>query len=356
MSRRRNRKGLVYDASVPGFSVTSWPYVLAAPAVGEGGHRVWLEGRDGEEPTLLDVRYESHPDPRLCPWAEDLYAMHKTCREGDPSAGGMTGVGQHLRRDGHMGNFVTTGDREHERRVAASITHGAGEVFTSHFSGRGVGYEEMLAEQGRLLGGEHPLCWDVSSGLGNSEHVDADGSRSYAVWVAGAGHASQSSSWWLLFPRHGVAVQLIHGTWISWDGRVAEHCTAVPALDPGECLMSLFCALPRDVVGVRERTVAGVQALRERSSPNPEPKPGVGQGHALYARLRDGVEVVYRWTGEAATHLSKRARVRWGKQHVRWVQGKVVHTTDTHVTIRDKHGGKEIRLSVQEVGNQLYIP
>mmetsp|Transcript_15658 Transcript_15658/g.35070 ORF Transcript_15658/g.35070 Transcript_15658/m.35070 type:complete len:430 (-) Transcript_15658:64-1353(-) len=360
MSRRRNRKGLVYDASFPGFSVTSWPYVLPAPVVGEGGHRVWLEGRDGEEPTLLDVHYDPNPDPSLCLWTEDLYAMHKTCREGDPSAGGMTGVGQHLRRDGHMGNFVTTGDREHERRVAASITHRASEVFTEHFSGRGVGYKEMLAEQGRLLGGEHQKCWAVSSGFGSSEHVDADGSRSYAVWVARHGHASQSGSWWLLFPRHGVAVQLIHGTWISWDGRAAEHCTAVPAVDVGDSLMSLFCALPKDVVGVRERVIAGVQELRERSSPNPSPNPepsvGHGEGHALFARLRDGVEVVYRWTGEAPEHLSKRARVRWGKAHVRWVQGKVVSLTDTHVTIHDKHGGKAIQLSVQEVGNQLYIP
>ena len=254
-----------------------------------------------------------------------------------------------------MGNFVTTGDREHERRVAASITHRAGEVFAQHFRGRGVGYEEMLAEQGRLLGGEHPVCWDVSSGLGNSEHVDADGSRSYAVWVARHGHASQSGSWWLLFPRHGVAVQLIHGTWISWDGRAAEHCSAVPDVDEGDSLMSLFCALPRDVVGVRERAVAGVQSLRERSS-NPEPGVGHGEGHALFASLRDGVEVVYRWTGEAPEHLSKRARVRWGKAHVRWVQGKVVSRTDTHVTIHDKHGGKAVQLSVQEVGNQLYIP
>ena len=278
----------------------------------------------------------------------------------------MTGVGLHLRRDGHMGNFVTTGDREHEHRVAASITHRAGEVFAQHFRGRGVGYEDMLAEQGRLLGvgegggeaigeREHPLCWDVTDGLGNSEHVDADGARSYAVWVAGDGHASQSCSWWLLFPRHGVAVQLIHGTWVSWDGRVAEHCTAVPAVAPGDCLRSLFCTFPRDMVGVRERVIAGVQELRKRSSPDPEPGDH-GKGHALFASLRAGVEVVYRWTGEAPEHLSKRARVRWGKAHVRWVQGKVVSRTDTHVTIHDKHGGKAVQLSVQEAGNQLYIP
>ena len=102
-----------------------------------------------------------------------------------------------------MGNFVTTGDREHERRVVASITRSAGEVFTQHFRGRGAGYEEMLDEQWRLFGGEHPLCWAVSEGLGNSEHLDADDSHSHAVWVARHGHASQSGSWWLLFPRHG---------------------------------------------------------------------------------------------------------------------------------------------------------
>ena len=377
LSRRQNRKGLVYDASFPGFEVASWPHVLAAPAFGHGEHRFWLEGGDpgGEldEPTLLDVHYDPSPDPRLCPWAESLYEMHKTCREGDPQSGGMVGVGQHLRRTGHLGNFVTTGDRESERRVVAGFQQSAGQVFAHHFGGRGVGFERMVVEQSRLwgTGASHcyPLAWAASSGLGNSEHCDPDGSRSYAVWVSGHGHASMSESWWLLFPRHGVAVQIIHGTWISWDGRVQPHCSAVPMVAAGDALMSLFCALPANAMRVRERMLAGADALRKRSAPEPDQAVDqevddaqgerVGKAHALFASLRDGMEVVYRWVDEAPAHLqSKRARVRWGKANVRWVQGKVMpgRKTDTHVTIRDKHGPGIVTFSIHEVGNQLYIP
>ena len=73
------------------------------------------------------------------------------------------------------------------------------------------------------------------------------------------GHASKSRHWWLLFPQHGVAVQLMHGTWVSWDGRSAPHCTAVPDVAAGDCLMSLFCSLPADAVGVLERGRRGVR-------------------------------------------------------------------------------------------------
>ena len=46
--------------------------------------------------------------------------------------------------------------------------------------------------------------------------------------------ARRVGSWYLLFPRHGLAIELCHGCWISWDGRVQPHCTAVPDVAEGD--------------------------------------------------------------------------------------------------------------------------
>ena len=354
LSRRMNRKGVVYDAS-HGWCAASWPYVLAAPAFGSGSHRLLIAGE------VLDVHYDPHVDPRLCPMAEELMGSHVACRETDPMMGVMVGVGSHLRRDGYVGNFVTTGGaelREHQRRRVASISEVAGQLFAQHFRERGVGFQEMMGEQERLWGRSvYPLVWNISRDLGNAEHVDHDGHRCYAVWVSRHGHASQSQSWWLLFPQHGVAVQLIHGTWISWDGRVQPHATAVPEVAEGDALMSLFTSLPADAMGVLERRLRGGEELRQRSMPREEQaQVRERSGHALFAHLHEGVRVVYRWTPEAPNHFaSKRMRMRWGKKHVRWAEGRVISKTETHVQVRDKHGGKAVELSIHEVGNTLML-
>ena len=54
-------------------------------------------------------------------------------------------------------------------------------------------------------------------------------------------------------PEHGVAVQLMHGAWVSWHGARVAHCSGVPDVADGDCLMSLFCSLPADAMGVLER-------------------------------------------------------------------------------------------------------
>ena len=61
-----------------------------------------------------------------------------------------------------------------------------------------------LASAGEGDVSAYPLCWDMSWDLGNAEHMDRDGWRSYARWFARHGHASGSRAWWLLFPQHGV--------------------------------------------------------------------------------------------------------------------------------------------------------
>ena len=72
-------------------------------------------------------------------------------------------------------------------------------------------------EQRRLLphSAPWPQCWNMSDNLANAEHVDPDGHRSFAIWLAKRGHAGVSGGWWFLFPRHGVTVELCNGCWVS---------------------------------------------------------------------------------------------------------------------------------------------
>ena len=78
----------------------------------------------------------------------------------------------------------------------------------------------------------------LSVDLGNSPHYDiGDTSVSVAVWVEEK--PGQSSNWFFVLPNvscmgsQGVAIKLMHGVVISWDGREIFHCTSrtVPGND-----------------------------------------------------------------------------------------------------------------------------
>ena len=248
--RRHQRSGLVYDEGFEGCLPSSWPHTCFPPPHGGMGGRQFVLGGYGEGvgDTIVDVCYSPSVDVRMVASAEGAIDAHvRTCREGDPGSGGMIGMGSHLRRTGFVGDFVVRDGAA--RQVTSAAMEFAGRAFTSHFGGRGVGYEEMLVEQHRLWphAPPWPMCWAASFDLGNAMHVDVrDGWRCYAVWVSRLGYAGlgRSSRWWLLFPRHGLAVALVHGTYISWDGRVQHHCTAVPNVAPGDRLLSLFWYSP----------------------------------------------------------------------------------------------------------------
>ena len=209
--RRKNRPGLCYqEHGFDGFSPASWPHVFAAPASGFGHHDAMLQQHPGLGTfgyTQVSVIYEAKPNPKLVGVAETFWEAHKPVRDTDPSAGGMVGTGEHLRRDGHVANFVVA-DAEARARVAGGMEC-AGNSFVKRWTGARVGFEELLGHQRRLWGAKSrswPLCWNMSDGLGNAEHIDPDGYRCYAVWLSKLGHAGASRSWWMLFPRHGLAI------------------------------------------------------------------------------------------------------------------------------------------------------
>ena len=363
--RRKQRAGLLYqehgfdEHGFDGFSFCTWPHIFTAPASGSGHHDAMLHGPRGmDDATKVSVIYEATPDPKLVRVAEVFWDAHKPCRETDPSAGGMVGVGEHLRRDGHVANFVVA-DAQARARVAAGMEQ-AGAAFIRRWMLHGVEFEQLLEDQNRLWGAKSrpwPLCWDMSDGLGNAMHVDPDGHRSYAVWLSALGHAGASRSWYLLFPRHGLAIELCHGCWISWDGRVQPHCTAVPDVAEGDRLMSLFCSLPANAMNVLERAHSWRDVMHDRQAPLiPGVRDRVLRGRELFDCLTKGMDIVYSYVKEAPDHLrSKAAKMKWGKKMTRYCRGKVVGKTTAHVSILDSNGTTSVKLSVAEVNNRLWL-
>ena len=370
--RRKNRPGLCYEEhGFDGFNPALWPHVFAAPMSGFGYHDAMLQqhpdlGTFGY--TQVSVIYEPKPNPKLVGVAETFWEAHKPVRDTDPSAGGMVGTGEHLRRDGHVANFVVA-DAEARARVAGGMEC-AGKAFVKRWTGARVGFEALLGHQRRLWGAKSrdwPLCWNMSDGLGNAEHIDPDGFRCYAVWLSKLGHAGSSRSWWMLFPRHGLAIELCHGCWISWDGRVQPHCTAVPQVAEGDRLLSLFCSLPANAMGVLERKAMWCGVMHDRAYLRPPLVPGDGpidvddqatlplRGRSLFESLEIGMPVVYRYVKEAPANLaSKAARKKWGRSCARFCRGAVVTKTETHVTILDSNGIRRVQLNVVEVNNRLW--
>lgn len=162
--RRQQRRGLVYDPSFTGCSPASWPHTCFPPPHGGMGGRRFLLGGYGEgvEDTIVDVAYSPSVDARMASFADDAIDAHvRKCRVDDPGTGGMHGMGAHMRRTGFVGDFAVRDGRG--RQDVGACMELAGRAFTSHFSGRGVGFEGVLEEQRRLFphAPPWPICWNA---------------------------------------------------------------------------------------------------------------------------------------------------------------------------------------------------
>ena len=156
-------------------------------------------------------------------------------------------------------------------------------------------------------------------------HCDDD-DRSFACWVSRNRPWSGrplSRHWHLLFPRHGLVVTLVHGTWISWGGVAQPHCTAVPAVAPGDELYSAFCSISAPTVTSLTRTNHCEVVMRER----------VAQSSTVthvFDTLCVGDRVFMRWHRNIPAGMSaKRVRIfRKLRKNVRWVECKIITYTE----------------------------
>ena len=415
--QREHKSGVHFDPNYEGYDVQGWKHVFSQQDVD-----VYLQGREGHPPTRLRVL-----DRPITPglgskgppaWVvKDARTMKNSGfdnRKGDPSKGEMSSggasmnptshphpthhppaltkynpsttltLGAKLARDGFQKTYSLRVEADtHELELAKERM---GDLFHEVFVGEGVVYEEMLEEQQRLWPASvegRPHHWDFSRNLGNAEHVDPDGWRSYAVWVSDQ-PTGASASWFLLFPHHSLAIALGHGTWVSWDGRVQPHCTAVPQVAAGDELLSVFCSLPARLIKVAERALAGDDQLKERhvshigvSSCGAQGElaslyrlVGKGSGRAYFDTMFVGRQVLYRIALPYPSKKSGKEKEpplaelkRWGKNNHRFVEATVVEVEPGagKMTVRDGWGGSNSgkaisEFSVGEVFNRVTLP
>jgi hypothetical protein len=255
---RNQVPSLLYDQSVKGFDPTTWSVCIHSTE----NARLYLQpshGYGNAYSNLVHVHRSKNED-------DNNFLYHTTSKlieERNPvrttngwnGVGIMVGIGEHLNRFGQHTDFVlrpkfrTMWSNEEEKMTMSKC----GGIFEAQFKDKSVGYKEMIEHQKHLWPTncpsrvtEVPRCWNASKNLGNELHNDRDADRSFAVWI-NKNTGETSKSWYLLFPAWDVAIEICHGTWISWNGRSCGHCTAVPYVADGDKLLSLFCSIPQNL-------------------------------------------------------------------------------------------------------------
>ena len=91
--------------------------------------------------------------------------------------------------------------------------------------------------------------------------------RCYARWVRHHTRYFEPREWFLLFPEHGLAVELSDGCAGSWHGAKLAHCTSVAVGGhPEDCLLSLFCGMRTDYLACQRRRQSLLLAMRARAA------------------------------------------------------------------------------------------
>jgi hypothetical protein len=322
--QRGQRKRLLYHAGFKGFVPEEWQVVVMA----QESVRLELAPLvNGAPPTIVDIkRAPLTTHAKLFDITATAIDEHNMLRK-DDGVGGMVGIGDHLGFDGDIHPFAIK--NKHMQGKLAHYLHFASMQFADHFAGCDVGWEDMLSYQAELWPNPKPKsakCWAASQDLGNSCHTDRDNSRSFAVWLR-AFPDGCVCAWWFLFPEHGVAVELAHGTWMSWDGREQPHCSAVPCVPKDDRLLSLFAHVPFNLCSVLEREqVCGDAIMARQAQDLDSAQRGiVGLGSkGVFCQLHIGTPVMLRWVPEAPANLGRMGKKRWGQSHFRWIKCKVV--------------------------------
>jgi hypothetical protein len=317
--RRGQHKGLLYHEGFNGFDPKTWEVVVRS----HQNVRLELFSMVVDAPsTIVDIqRAPTTTDAKLFNITALAIAEHNMVRT-DDGVGGMVGIGDRLGYDGDMHPFVMKNE-DMRGRLFHDLHFVAGSQFAKHFGDRDVGFKEMLKYQADYWPKPKTIrCWDASENIGNSCHTDRDNARSFAVWLRSKTNTCVGG-WWFLFPKHGVAVELAHGTWMSWDGRVQPHCSAVPfCVSKDDQLLSLFASIPYNLCSVFECEQVCGDAIKARQEQDTDGPWSGSKG--IFLQLYIGIRVMIRWVPDAPEHLSKNGKRRWGQSHFRWSACKVV--------------------------------
>ena len=183
------------------------------------------------------------------------------------STGKMVGAGPHqCYSTGMVEPFSQEKLLKRSRRKGNTHDQSSGiqqmrKAFDSGFGGfEQTEYDAMIGE---LKGHNriHPAC-DFTEGFSSGEHVDTgDTWRSYTRY-ARRFPSKGTPDLWFLYPHIGLAIEVDNGICISWDGRFAAHCTAVPhGLTGGDELYAAFFSLSAGVEASYRRQAEMRRAL-----------------------------------------------------------------------------------------------
>jgi hypothetical protein len=92
---------------------------------------------------------------------------------------------------------------------------------------------------------------DCSRNLGNSDHTDMD--ASYGLGLYCEKIPGKAKNWYFVCQNvapSGLAVELVNGTLLTWDGRVLRHCTSMTKVGENNSTYGFFCAASSQLVGV----------------------------------------------------------------------------------------------------------
>ena len=326
--------GLLYNPSMVGCTPETWPFVVTKE------QRLLLRQPEQDKPDiLLDIHFSSdeHENLKLVSIAKELFQVHHNVRNGVEwkGMGNMYGMGDHLTYERKVKSYCLK-KPSLNRQVKTQLAV-IGDIFNKHFKHREVGFDNLLDKQ-KLLWPKQDKAnlrarhWQGSESLANKEHNDNDAVRSYAWW--GCHNPGKSHGWWLLFPRWGVAIALKHGTFVSWDGRECAHCSAVPQVEEGDNLLSLFTSLPCNLCDDRSTHHACQEILRQRMDG------GHFGAEGIFSQLKMGSQVTLLSIGKPPKHIIKK-RSKW-KRNVRWVRCvvKSINEVTKCIDLREKSGGK----------------
>jgi hypothetical protein len=100
--------------------------------------------------------------------------------------------------------------------------------------------------EGKRYFGQYANTLEISHNLQNASHYDAgDAGYGFSLWLQ-KNSLQAANDWFFLLPNatiegsRGVAIELSHGTMISWNGAELKHCTMIPNPEPSDAYFGCF--------------------------------------------------------------------------------------------------------------------
>lgn len=368
-------EGLVYDTKLDGFNPlkSGWPIVITKDML-EVRLELESEDYDGVNNTTtypLHVHRNKKLDTsRLFETCLKIADNYKDVRKiGWGGCGHMYSAGCNVGFKGLVSEVALSSKMKKQSiEFRESIKNGlenAAEIFSKEFGDKNVKYEETINHVNSVWTKKTKcpkiVSWIISDGLGNPMHVDDDHSRSFAGWFTKKEIKNRSA--WLLFPKHGVAIELCDGTFISWDGIHCDHCSSVPNLSPNNRIFSLFTAVTNKVHRTLQKA-KNCQAILKKIKAEGTRLAEGARVEFKSVKINDKVSCLWFDDGPGKTKLKTEekdcALRERGQKKRKWIHCYIddIDIARKRIKLRDKGGNKtrEHKFMGKSEINNLLVP